>query len=146
MATSDLISELYTISEGPWSNLYHGRGLDDRGLAKLLKPYGIGPKRIRIGDDTFRGYDFGDFHDPWSRYLSTPVSPESATSATDATEMEAPVPQREQDGTMTKKQLMKEFKEYISGRKPQWDNRVKEFSRIPEEERTAIYYEEQKEG
>jgi Protein of unknown function (DUF3631) len=85
IATADLLNALYTVNEGPWISLYHGRGLDDRGLSRMLKPYGgISPKRIRIGDETLRGYDFGDFQDAWSRYL-VPASPESATSATSAT-------------------------------------------------------------
>jgi Protein of unknown function (DUF3631) len=35
----------------------------------MLKPYGIKPKTIRIGEATKSGYDRGWFADAWGRYL-----------------------------------------------------------------------------
>ena len=45
-------------------------------MAQFLKPYGIKPKTIRIGEQTKSGYERGWFADAWSRYLPT-VDPET---------------------------------------------------------------------
>jgi len=45
-------------------------------VAQFLKPYGIKPKTIRIGEQTKSGYERGWFADAWSRYLPT-VDPET---------------------------------------------------------------------
>ncbi len=42
-------------------------------LARLLKPYGIKPKTVRVGDDTIKGYKRDQFKDAWERYLTTPL-------------------------------------------------------------------------
>jgi hypothetical protein len=38
-------------------------------LARELKPFGIYPKSIRIGDKTPKGYERSQFQDAWSRYV-----------------------------------------------------------------------------
>jgi hypothetical protein len=38
-------------------------------LARGLKPFGIFPKGIRVGDQTPKGYERSQFQDAWSRYL-----------------------------------------------------------------------------
>ena len=38
-------------------------------MAQLLKPYGIRPETIRIGEATKSGYERGWFADAWSRCL-----------------------------------------------------------------------------
>jgi hypothetical protein len=67
MRTEDVLAALHKIAEAPWSDWY-SHALTARGLARLLKPYGIRPKVLRIGDSTRRGYDRDDFVDAWSRY------------------------------------------------------------------------------
>lgn len=88
MATADILDGLLAIDEAPWGDL-HGRPIDVRGLARRLKPYGIAPKVVRVGDKTPRGYVREDLADAWNRYLSPDSSPLSplgtATSATSAT-------------------------------------------------------------
>ena len=81
LATTTILDKLHQIDEAPWSDL-RGKPLNDVGLARRLKAYGIKPKVVRIGDHTFRGYDKQDFHDAWKRYLHpldakpvTPVTP-----------------------------------------------------------------------
>jgi hypothetical protein len=58
--------------------LQHGRGwwdarwdkpiIDERKLAKLLRPYDIRPRTIRIGSETAKGYDCDDFEPALKRY------------------------------------------------------------------------------
>jgi hypothetical protein len=85
--TSELLEELTTVEEAPWGDL-RGKPLDARRLAKMLRPYGIKPKVIRVGAATPRGYAPDDFTDAWLRYCS--YTPEiSATGATGATKSQA---------------------------------------------------------
>jgi Protein of unknown function (DUF3631)/Toprim-like len=73
--TEDLLDELAQIDDAPWGDWY-GKRISPRKLAQLLKPYGIKPKTIRIGETTKSGYDRGWFADAWGRYL--PESDEPA--------------------------------------------------------------------
>jgi hypothetical protein len=44
-----------------------------RPRARMLKPYGIKPEKLRVGDHTFRGYRRADFKDAWMRYAPAPL-------------------------------------------------------------------------
>ena len=78
LPTAKLLEALHAMEEAPWGSL-RGEELDARGLARLLKPYGVKPEKLREGDDTFRGYRRASFEDAWARYLS--VSPGEAEHA-----------------------------------------------------------------
>ncbi len=57
------------LEEAPWGDLW-GKPLDARRLAKMLKPYGIKPKQLRLDPETtMKGYQAADFEDAWNRYL-----------------------------------------------------------------------------
>src|SRR5215218_10379999 len=71
LPTVKLLEALNAMEEAPWGSL-RGEALDARGLARLLKPYGVKPEKLREGDDTFRGYRQASFEDAWVRYLSAP--------------------------------------------------------------------------
>ena len=62
-----LVDRLRSREESPWADWF-----DARVLAWKLKPYDIKPRTVRVGDDVFKGYRPGDFHDAWARYLPTP--------------------------------------------------------------------------
>lgn len=66
--TADLLRGLNEMEESPWGNL-KGHPLDSRRLSHFLGDYGIGPRDVRIGDTTKRGYLREDFYDSWERYL-----------------------------------------------------------------------------
>jgi hypothetical protein len=66
-----LLDELFKVDESPWSYI-NGRPLDERGLARLLGVYGIKPEKLRIGNDTPRGYYKAAFRDAWERYPPRP--------------------------------------------------------------------------
>jgi hypothetical protein len=102
MATTELIEALINLDESPWADM-KGKPLDSRRLARLLKPYEIAPKPIRIGADVFRGYERKDLHDAWARYLRqwksllglSPIA--SVTSVTNDTEQQVPTLFREEE-------------------------------------------------
>lgn len=71
ISTHDLVESLRSDPDGPWeTGINYGRGLDARSLSKFLKPFGIRPHTIRIGNSTPKGYQKADFTDAFSRYLS----------------------------------------------------------------------------
>jgi Protein of unknown function (DUF3631)/Toprim-like len=69
ITTEDLLAAINADEELPFGGWNDGKGLDARGLAKLLKAYGVKPKSVRIGDRTPKGYSADDLRDPWARYL-----------------------------------------------------------------------------
>jgi Protein of unknown function (DUF3631) len=70
MATDTILKKLHELIESPWGDL-RGKPLNDRGLAKLLRPYDVKPKLLRIGSYVGRGYAREDLHDAWVRYLQS---------------------------------------------------------------------------
>jgi hypothetical protein len=58
--------------DGQWiaSPFFAGKPLHEILLAQALRPYGIRPIQIRIGEDVNRGYRIGDFRNCLNRYVS----------------------------------------------------------------------------
>ena len=69
LPTDLLLSKLNAMQERPWPE-WRGRPLTARGLARLLEPFGVKPKAIRVGDATPRGYLASDFEEVFARYLT----------------------------------------------------------------------------
>jgi hypothetical protein len=81
LATGKLLVQLRTPEDAPWRAL-KGEPLDATRLARMLKPYGIKPKKLREGEGTFRGYCRAWFEDAWARYLpADPEDPEHGEQA-----------------------------------------------------------------
>jgi hypothetical protein len=79
-----LVHGLHAMSDAPWSDFSYGKPLSTRGLAKLLKPFGIRPKDIKF-EKTAKGYYSTDFDDAFRRYLPPQPTETGATTATEAT-------------------------------------------------------------
>jgi len=71
--SATLVERLLELEDGGWSDWNYGRGLNQRGLAKLLRPFEIKPDSVRAGDGhaTKKGYRLEWFHDAWDRYCPT---------------------------------------------------------------------------
>lgn len=79
--TERLLEELRALPESRWKRFGPRREeIDALDLARLLRPYGIRPARIREGAETVRGYHVPAFADAFERYLSEPVQPEEAAT------------------------------------------------------------------
>jgi Protein of unknown function (DUF3631) len=94
MTTKDLLERLTAIeADRPyafwWEDaLKNGRlKASATKLAKLVKPYGVTPRKIRIGNETVRGYYRADFAEAWERYLpkSLPSLRRDRTNGTNGT-------------------------------------------------------------
>ncbi len=72
--TADLLKYLHQIEEAPWGDWY-GRELTGCDLARLLRPYGIRSRNVRIGDGQGKGYRSCDLAEAWFRYLPRPGRP-----------------------------------------------------------------------
>lgn len=76
LPTDTLISTLTDgMVERPWLEISHGKPINSRRLAKLLKPFGIQPNTIRLPDGhTPKGYLRAWFDDAFARYLPGELS------------------------------------------------------------------------
>ena len=77
------LTKLHALDDAPWGEL-RGKPLNNLGLSKLLNPYGIKPRAVRIGGEVARGYVREDLHDAWKRYLPQRVA-KAVTPITDVT-------------------------------------------------------------
>jgi len=80
--TETLLQRLHERDESPWKDI-RGKPLDDRGLAKRLKGFGVRSCDVKLQGTNKKGYRAEHLADAWHRYLPDL----SATSATSATEL-----------------------------------------------------------
>ena len=66
MSSTTLIEALINMEESPWRYWRGGNPITANTVARLLKPYKVGPHRARAGSF----YRVSDLQDPWSRYLN----------------------------------------------------------------------------
>jgi hypothetical protein len=80
ITSADLARHLAAKEESPWGPAF-GHDFDARGLARLLRPFGIQPRTVRFDDDkTAKGYHREYFEPVWMRYLPAPItSPERSS-------------------------------------------------------------------
>jgi hypothetical protein len=83
--TVAILDRLHKIDESLWADI-RGKPLNDLGLARRLRGYGIKPQLMRFEGSAkpARGYRKKDFADAWERYLPPPPQ-EPATPATPVT-------------------------------------------------------------
>lgn len=73
ISTADLIAALEADEEGPWRS--EKSPLTPHRLARLLRPFEIVSKQLRIGPANLKGYARDSFVDGWERYLPSPLDP-----------------------------------------------------------------------
>lgn len=69
----DLVAELVQMEDRPWPEWKAGKPLTVRQLARLLQPFNVKPRHLRICETTGRGYWLDDFRDVFERYLASPA-------------------------------------------------------------------------
>ena len=73
ISTADLLNALTDDPEAPWATYNRGKPFSPRQLSKMLEPYGIHSKTVRI--DRFatpKGFELSQFDDAFARYLTPP--------------------------------------------------------------------------
>ena len=78
LQSSHLVHKLNENEEWPWGEWRGGKPISARGVAMILKPYGVRPRQTAAGSF----YLAAAFNDAWGRYLP-PLAGASATSAID---------------------------------------------------------------
>ena len=63
--TANLLERLKALEESPWAEYE----LSPRRLAKILRPFGVEARGIRVGNRTPRGYEYGSLKSAFARYL-----------------------------------------------------------------------------
>ena len=91
LSTEALLEALAAIEEAPWGDFYGAR-LTPRRLARLLRPYGIRPRDVRVDDKALKGYRQVDFRDAFRRYLSPQSKGASAATSRDMRDNPVTVP------------------------------------------------------
>jgi putative DNA primase/helicase len=84
LSSTEIVAALHKFEERPWSEWgRQEKPITARQIARLLAPFDIKPKSIRIGPDTPKGYEQNDFGDAWARYLSlrSATPPQPSTDA-----------------------------------------------------------------
>jgi hypothetical protein len=69
ITTSALLAKLNDLDESPWGARRKGEGLDARGLARMLRPFKVKSRTVRVGDKTAKGYHLDQFDDAFLRHL-----------------------------------------------------------------------------
>ena len=89
ITSETLVEALVAIEAHPWAEFGRAhKPITKNRLARLLAPYKIGPRTIRIGpgeQDTRKGYKLADFADAFERYLPEPPNPTVTPSQTNET-------------------------------------------------------------
>ena len=81
IGSAALCNALSALEESPWGEWRMGKPISARGIANLLKPYDIRPRRDRANNV----YLAADFQDAFKRYLAK-ESGESSANSTSSTE------------------------------------------------------------
>jgi hypothetical protein len=70
MFTRQLVQSLNCYADRPWADMRNGKEINDQWLSHQLRPYGIQPRTLRIGELRAKGYFKDDFQDVFRRYIS----------------------------------------------------------------------------
>ena len=95
LASKDLTLALAKLECRPWPTLDNGRPITPNALARILAPFDIVPRNLRICDSVVKGYRRRCFYDSWNRYLTSATT--QILSQTDATPLQRPPELREAD-------------------------------------------------
>ena len=74
--SEQLVDALVDLPDRPWEEWKHGKPMTKNSLSRLLKPFKIKSKQLRIGSNNRYGYEADQFVDAWARYAgSSPADP-----------------------------------------------------------------------
>ncbi|HYC00737.1 MAG TPA: DUF3631 domain-containing protein [Candidatus Limnocylindrales bacterium] len=79
LRSSQIVERLLSadFAERPWRDWRRSKPIDERGLAKLLKQYGVSSRNVPTLGEQGKGYEFADLQDAVERYAVTRATPPS---------------------------------------------------------------------
>jgi hypothetical protein len=78
LQSSELVAALGEMEDRPWPEWKHGKPMTATSLARLLKPFGVKSRKLRLGSHTLNGYQRSEIEAAHIRYCP-PLPPESGT-------------------------------------------------------------------
>ncbi|MFC3613562.1 DUF3631 domain-containing protein [Lutimaribacter marinistellae] len=75
IATSEIVGDLITMEERPWADWRHGRPLSAQSVAKLMKPFGIKAKVLKLRGASARVYLRSEVEAAAARYTVQKCNP-----------------------------------------------------------------------
>ena len=73
MFSRDLVAKLNEFEERPGAESRNGKDITELWLSQQLRPLGIRPRTLRIGEEVLKGYRLEDFKEVFRRYISRAV-------------------------------------------------------------------------
>lgn len=70
MFSRDIVAELNSFQGRPWADSLNGKPMTELWLSQQLRPYGVRPKTMWIGDTSAKGYVQETFIDTFRRYVT----------------------------------------------------------------------------
>ncbi len=93
ISSAELTAALIADEEWGWDTAFKGKPLNQRGLARMLKPFGIRTKNIKMNGRVPKSYEKSAFEDIWSRYLAfLPLPPLLSNENRDLGPLSEPLP------------------------------------------------------
>jgi len=81
LGSADLVHRLVSLEDRAWADETGGRPITQARVARMLRPFGIHPMKLRFGETTANGYTIRMFADSWSRYLPRNVEQRNTTKS-----------------------------------------------------------------
>ncbi|MCH8166473.1 MAG: DUF3631 domain-containing protein [Proteobacteria bacterium] len=72
LQSAGLVAALVEMEDRPWPEWRHGKAMTAASLARLLKPFGVRPRKLRLGGHTLNGYQRREIEAAHIRYCPTP--------------------------------------------------------------------------
>ncbi len=72
MQSAEMVAALIEMEDRPWPEWKHGKAMTAVSLARLLKPFGVRPRKLRLGSHALNGYQRGEIEAAHVRYCPTP--------------------------------------------------------------------------
>jgi Protein of unknown function (DUF3631) len=71
LSSTGIVNELTAMEDRPWPEFISGKPISARGVAKLLKPFKIFPRRIKMKSGKWgpNGYEPKQFKNAFARYV-----------------------------------------------------------------------------
>ncbi|SES64356.1 DUF3631 domain-containing protein [Oceanicella actignis] len=68
VTSAEILPHLHDLEDRPWPEWSNGRPITARGIARLLKGFGIGPKQMKANGQVLRGYELADLEKVYAPY------------------------------------------------------------------------------
>ena len=123
LTSAEICEHLAGLKERPWPAWNHGIPINPQQVSKLLRPFGIKPAVIRIGDKTPRGYERSQFVEVFERYVE-PATPQQDYKNRGLQDFSGATPAADVAGQKSPEPLKNRECCTVAGQKPEWETEL----------------------